>query len=95
MKNIVVHSSGLLGLKAERVVTAIESGAKCADSGYRAVEGDIILGDCRPKGFIGGRNAEHPAATAIFIKTATHMRHVSTYQRFDLALKKAIRMQAE
>ena len=63
---LFARKDGLLALKQERQLAVEKTGGVILGFGDRNPRDGILLADCRPKGFVGGRTADDPAATAIY-----------------------------
>ena len=100
MSSIVLLDTGIRALKPERNAIAIGYGARTISSGYKIKIGDIVMSDARPKGFVGGRTSDDPAATCVMIAIQNpkgrhfdcSLKKICTFERFDLAMHKALKM---
>lgn len=93
--NLFAKSTGLLALKAERIEVCRAAGVTILDLFEKVPKGGILIADARPKGFVGGRGPDDPAATMLYIggvfKNCEKTFH---FESFERALKKALALGA-
>lgn len=90
--NLYTHRIGILALKPERQEACKAAGVIVLEFGESVPDGGILLADCRPKGFIGGRGPEDPAATMIYVGDVFRPQQKFYFESFDRALRKAIKL---
>ncbi|OLY75619.1 hypothetical protein AU074_22825 [Pseudomonas sp. ATCC PTA-122608] len=92
--NLYTHQSGLLALKPERQEACKKAGVTVLNFGEKVAKGGILIADTRPRGFLGGRGPDDPAATMIIIGGVFKPEKVFYFKSFDRALKKALKLEA-
>ena len=88
--NVYTYKGGALALKADRQETCKAAGVTVLEFGERPPAGGILIADTRPKGFVGGRGPDDPAATMLYVGGAFKASKTFYFESFDRALKKAI-----
>ena len=90
MKTICARKDGILALKQERIEAVRNAGGLILEFGESAPKDAIMLTDCRPRGFVGGRGPNDPAATAICTLNALgNIQVLFRFEDFGRALCKA------
>jgi len=92
--NLYTHSDGILALKPERQEACRAAGVTVLPFGQSVPEGGILIADTRPRGFVGGRGPEDPAATMIYVGGAINPEKTFYFADFDRALRKAVMLAA-
>lgn len=92
--NVYTHKDGILALKPERQDACRAAGVVVLEFGESVPKGGILLADTRPKGFIGGRGSDDPAATMIYVGGVFKPDQKFYFESFERALKKALRLSA-
>lgn len=90
--NLFTHSDGILALKKERQDACRAAGVTVLTFGQMVPTGGILIADCRPRNFIGGRGPNDPAATRIYIGSPMSPIKTFYFGSFDRALKKALKL---
>lgn len=92
MKTLYAHKDGILALKPERQDICRQHGVLVLGLGDPIPKDGILIADTRPKGFIGGRGPNDPAATMLYVggwKEATSRLY---FGDFTKALNKALKL---
>lgn len=92
--NLYAHTNGILALKPERQDACKAAGVKLLEFGDKVPAGGILIADSRPRGFVGGRGPDDPAATVIYIGGVFKPEKVHYFESFERALKKALKLAA-
>ncbi|NWF10146.1 hypothetical protein HX810_20950 [Pseudomonas salomonii] len=92
--NLYTHQNGLLALKPERQKACKAAGVTVLGFGEKVPKGGILIMDTRPRGFVGGRGPEDPAATMIIIGSVFKPEKTYYFESFERALKKAQKLAA-
>lgn len=92
--NLYTRQSGLLALKPERQQACKAVGVIVLGFGEKTPKGGILLADTRPRGFVGGRGTDDPAATMIIIGSVFSPEKTYYFESFERALKKAQKLAA-
>lgn len=92
--NVYTRKDGLLALKPERQEACKAAGVVVLEFGEKLPAGGILLADIRPKGFVGGRGPNDPAATRIYIGGVFKPEKTYYFESFERALKKALKLAA-
>lgn len=80
-------------MKPERIEMAAARGVIVLEFGEKMPDGGLLLADCRPKNFKGGRTSDDPAATAIYVGgTFERCRTLYKFEDFGRALSKALKL---
>lgn len=91
--NLYTHKDGALALKAERQEACKAAGVKVLEFGEQMPKDGILIADTRPKGFVGGRGPNDPAATMLYVGgTFGSCKGTFYFQSFERALKKALKL---
>lgn len=91
--NLYTHKDGILALKAERQEACKAIGVKVLEFGEHMPKDGILIADMRPKGFVGGRGPNDPAATMLYVGgTFNSCKGRFYFESFDRALKKALKL---
>lgn len=91
--NLYTHKDGILALKAERQESCKAAGVKVLEFGDIMPEDGILIADTRPKGFVGGRGPDDPAATMLYVGgTFGSCKKTFYFESFERALKKAVKL---
>lgn len=91
--NLYTHKDGILALKAERQEACKVAGVKVLEFGEHMPKDGILIADTRPKGFVGGRGPNDPAATMLYVGgTFNDCKKTFYFESFDRALKKALKL---
>lgn len=91
--NLYTHKDGILALKHERQEACKSAGVKVLEFGENMPKDGILIADTRPRGFVGGRGPDDPAATMLYIGGTFASREKTFYfESFERALKKAIKL---
>jgi hypothetical protein len=91
---IYTRQDGMLALKPERIEACRAAGVVVLGFGERTPDDGIVIADCRPRGFVGWRGPDDPAATILYVGNV--FRPIKTYyfDSFERALKKAKKLAA-
>lgn len=93
--NVYAHKDGILALKPDRQEACKAAGVTLLSLFEKVPAGGILIADTRPKGFVGGRGPDDPAATMLYIGgTFASCEKTLYFESFDRALKKAIKLAA-
>lgn len=90
--SIYTHENGLLALKIERQEACKMAGVTVLGFGEKVPKGGILIADTRPRGFVGGRGPDDPAATMIIIGSVFKPEKTFYFESFDRALNKAMKL---
>lgn len=92
MKTVYAYKEGILALKKERQEACKAAGVLLVNFGEQAPRDGVLIADTRPKGFVGGRGPEDPAATMVYVGTAFNADKKFYFESFERALKKALKL---
>ena len=93
--NVYAHKDGILALKPDRQEVCKAAGVTLLSLFEKVPAGGILIADIRPKGFVGGRGPDDPAATMLYIGgTFASCEKTFYFESFERALKKAIKLAA-
>lgn len=92
--SIYTHKSGILALKPDRQAACKAAGVTVLEFGESVPVGGILIADTRPRGFVGGRGPQDPAATMICIGGVFKPEKTFHFESFERALKKALKLAA-
>ena len=91
--NLYTHKAGILALKLQRQEACKASGVKIIEFGEVVPKDGILIADTRPKGFVGGRGPDDPAATMLYVGgTFNSCQKTFYFESFERALKKALKL---
>lgn len=89
---VYAYKDGILALKPERQEACKAAGITILNFGETMPEDGILIADTRPRGFVGGRGPDDPAATMVYVGNAfTHSKKFY-FNNFDSALTKALKL---
>lgn len=86
------YEDGILALKPERQEACKAAGVTILAFGQSMPDNGILIADTRPRGFVGGRGPDDPAATMVYVGNAFKHSKKFYFESFDSALKKAIKL---
>lgn len=87
---LYTRQDGILKLKQERLEACKAAGVIVLGLGERLPKDGILIADCRPRRFIGGRVLERdPAATMLYIGDVFKPEKTYYFESFERALKRA------
>lgn len=92
MKTVYTYKDGILALKQERQEACILAGVVLLNFGEKMPANGILIADTRPKGFIGGRGPDDPAATMVYVGDAFNYEKKFYFESFEQGLKKALKL---
>ena len=93
--NVYAHKDGILALKPDRQESCEAAGVTLLSLFEKVPAGGILIADTRPRGFVGGRGPDDPAATMLYIGgTFASCEKTFYFESFERALKKAIKLAA-
>lgn len=87
---LYTRKDGILSLKPERQEACKAVGVTILEFGDVMPADGVLITDTRPKGFIGGRGPDDPAATMLYIGGVFKPTKTYYFKDFDRALKKAL-----
>lgn len=91
--NIYTHKDGILALKPERQEACKAAGVKVIEFGDKIPKDGILIADARPRGFVGGRGPDDPAATMLYVGgTFNSCKKTFYFESFHRALNKAVKL---
>ncbi|AWF67718.1 hypothetical protein CSB92_6133 [Pseudomonas aeruginosa] len=92
---LYTRSDGLLALKKERIEACKTAGVTVLGFGEHLPKDGILIADCRPRGFVGGRVLERdPAATMLYVGDVFKPEKTYYFESFERALRKAKKLAA-
>lgn len=92
---LYTRDDGLLALKKERREACKVAGVTVLGFGEHLPKDGILIADCRPRGFVGGRVLERdPAATMLYVGGVFKPEKTYYFESFERALKKAQKLAA-
>lgn len=87
---LYTRDDGLLALKKARREACKAAGVTVLGFGEHLPRDGILIADCRPRGFVGGRELERdPAATVLYVGGVFKPEKTYYFESFERALKKA------
>jgi hypothetical protein len=91
--NLYTHKDGILALKPERQEACKVAGVIVLEFGEHMPKDGILVADTRPKGFVGSRGPNDPAATMLYVGgTFNSCKKTLYFENFERALKKALKL---
>lgn len=91
--NLYTHKDGILALKAERQEACKAAGVIILGMFEKMPKDGVLIADTRPKGFVGGRGPNDPAATMLYVGgTFKSCEKAFYFESFERALSKAIKL---
>lgn len=89
---LYTHKDGILALKRDRQAACKSAGVTLLEFGETVPfnDGGILIADARPRGFVGGRGPDDPAATVLYVGGVFKPTKTYYFKDFDRALKKAL-----
>lgn len=92
---LYTRQDGLLKLKEERLEACKALGVIVLGLGESLPQDGILIADCRPRGFVGGRVLERdPAATMLYVGGVFKPEKTYYFESFERALRKAQKLAA-
>ncbi|KQQ60116.1 hypothetical protein ASF84_05240 [Pseudomonas sp. Leaf127] len=91
---LYTRHDGLLALKKERIEACRAAGVTVLGFGEHLPKDGILIADTRPRGFVGGRGPDDPAATMLYVGGVFKPEKTYYFESFERALKKAQKLAA-
>ncbi|AXA66709.1 hypothetical protein CE139_13070 [Pseudomonas oryzihabitans] len=91
---IYTREEGMLALKPERIEACRAAGVIVLGFGEKTPDDGIVIADCRPRGFVGWRGPDDPAATILYVGSVFRPTKTYYFDSFERALKRAKKLAA-
>lgn len=92
--NLYTRKDGVLALNPDRQTACKASGVVVLEFGEKMPSGGILIAGTRPRGFLGGRGPDDPAATMLCVGNVFKPEKTYYFGKFESALKKALKLAA-